>query len=253
MSKSTDRIIDLIDAGLGQSAEGGYGEIHPESCARCVRRDPAEGSDFCEPCRAFLLGDGPDPTDDRYALADTFVVAHRSRPILDALPTLHAQRGGLRFTAEPGITGRVDIGSPGGHLHLELEMQPPSQCTWVWAEHYAGLIGTLLPFDHHLHFTVARVQLEDWDHNWYLLAAMVERRLVEWCALVPKVVRLTVDPDGAGFYRGTVGGIPGGINVTLEWSSCDPAFVEHSQRRNERHLAERYDAPLPPWWTESTI
>lgn len=41
-----------------------FGEVSPVvsgKCARCNRRDPAADSEFCGQCRAFLLGDGPDP------------------------------------------------------------------------------------------------------------------------------------------------------------------------------------------------
>jgi hypothetical protein len=57
-------IIDLIDVGLQTPApDPTYGEVSPtnqETCARC-HRPPADESDWCEGCRAFLLGDREDP------------------------------------------------------------------------------------------------------------------------------------------------------------------------------------------------
>jgi len=64
MSKSVDRILDLIDAGLQTPMpDPTFGEVSPRVKAGCVRcgEKTTEGSDFCDPCRAFLLGDGPDP------------------------------------------------------------------------------------------------------------------------------------------------------------------------------------------------
>lgn len=55
---ATDRILDLLDAGLQSSAETGYGtDRDTTACARCLRNSPAEGGDLCPGCRAFLLGD----------------------------------------------------------------------------------------------------------------------------------------------------------------------------------------------------
>src|SRR5216684_3225291 len=61
MSRHVDEILSLIDAGVGSSREGGYVQIRADRCARCTRVDPVEGSEFCGPCRRWLLGDGPDP------------------------------------------------------------------------------------------------------------------------------------------------------------------------------------------------
>lgn len=54
---TTDRILDVIDAGLQSSPEPGYGTDHtPGMCARCQHTELTDG-DLCSPCRAFLLGD----------------------------------------------------------------------------------------------------------------------------------------------------------------------------------------------------
>jgi hypothetical protein len=66
MTKPQD-IIDLIDVGLQTPApDPTYGEVSPsnrESCARC-HRPPANDSDWCEGCRAYLLGDRDDPREE---------------------------------------------------------------------------------------------------------------------------------------------------------------------------------------------
>lgn len=60
-----DEILELIDVGLQTAkADPSFGEISPvnlENCARCSSPDLAPSSEFCPPCRAFLLGDGPEP------------------------------------------------------------------------------------------------------------------------------------------------------------------------------------------------
>lgn len=73
MSASTDRILAAIDAGMQTSPESDvYVDVAPailDVCVRCQRRDRDGDSDWCEPCRAFLLGDAPDPTcAGRYAV-----------------------------------------------------------------------------------------------------------------------------------------------------------------------------------------
>lgn len=61
---STDRILDLIDAGLQSSSESDrYLDVAPsvgEGCVRCGAGDVPEGGDLCDGCRAFLLGDSED-------------------------------------------------------------------------------------------------------------------------------------------------------------------------------------------------
>lgn len=61
MSARTDKILDLIDGGLQSSPEPVFVPVAADRCARCSRRDPDDGSEFCGPCRSFLLGDTPDP------------------------------------------------------------------------------------------------------------------------------------------------------------------------------------------------
>lgn len=71
MSKSIDRALDTIDAvldvGAQHSTEYGY-DVRAEDgfCSRCCSRAVAEDSEFCALCRAFLLGDAPDPMAERH-------------------------------------------------------------------------------------------------------------------------------------------------------------------------------------------
>lgn len=61
MSASLDRVLRAIDSGLQRTTEASYGtDTHPEMCARCQRVEPGDG-DICAGCRAFLLGDEPEP------------------------------------------------------------------------------------------------------------------------------------------------------------------------------------------------
>lgn len=58
---TVDRILDIIDGGLQTpKPDPTFGEVSPrnvEECARCSKRQLAEDSDFCDACRAYLLGD----------------------------------------------------------------------------------------------------------------------------------------------------------------------------------------------------
>lgn len=61
MTSTSDRILDLIDAGLQSSSESDrYRDVAPsvgEGCVRCDTSDVPEGGDLCKGCRAFLLDD----------------------------------------------------------------------------------------------------------------------------------------------------------------------------------------------------
>lgn len=94
MSSTTDRILDLIDAGLQSSEEHGYepgaqAEIESEWCARCRRHRRAEGIEMCEGCRAFLLGDS---TEDPAAVNDDFELVNGRGEIVGAFTPVRVQR-----------------------------------------------------------------------------------------------------------------------------------------------------------------
>lgn len=90
----TERILEILDQGIGSSAEDGYGAIIPDRCARCVRRDPVEDSDFCGPCRAFLLGDGPDPVDESPRSG-----CRLSQELIDSIQPVSMSRDGVQTVA----------------------------------------------------------------------------------------------------------------------------------------------------------
>lgn len=74
MSSATDRILELIDAGLQSSDEHGYpagavAEPDTSLCLRCGQHERVQGIEMCEGCRAFLLGDS---SDDPAAVNDDF-------------------------------------------------------------------------------------------------------------------------------------------------------------------------------------
>lgn len=52
-----DRILDLIDTGLQHSHEPAMPLAPPGRCTRCQHHPADADSDFCDGCRAFLLGD----------------------------------------------------------------------------------------------------------------------------------------------------------------------------------------------------
>lgn len=127
MSDRTDRVLDVIDAGLGSSFEQSYAAVRPDLCTRCVVRKPAVDSDFCGACRAFLLGDGPDPgrglqwsdLEDGvpYVTSSTgltvpaqvdcyelFLEEFSQETVYGRvdLPMVSAPRGGIRYVSPPG-------------------------------------------------------------------------------------------------------------------------------------------------------
>lgn len=61
VSDRLDRVLAAIDAGLQSSPETGHAVDLRDRCARCQRHEPAGGGDLCAGCRAFLLGDAPEP------------------------------------------------------------------------------------------------------------------------------------------------------------------------------------------------
>lgn len=95
MSDRLDRVLRAIDSGLQSSGETGH-TFDAGGCARCQRVMPVtDGGDLCPGCKAFLLGDGPEPVsavavsmltqEDVDAAAAVFTdVAHRvGQAILD--------------------------------------------------------------------------------------------------------------------------------------------------------------------------
>lgn len=61
-----DRALEALDSGAQVSPETGEGLGDPTRCARCLRAERAEGSEFCAGCRAFILEDSnEDPAADR--------------------------------------------------------------------------------------------------------------------------------------------------------------------------------------------
>lgn len=55
-----DRILDILDTGDQSSNEVGE-YVDTDMCGRCGLRPPIEDSEFCDGCRAWLLGDVEDP------------------------------------------------------------------------------------------------------------------------------------------------------------------------------------------------
>lgn len=86
---TTDRILELIDAGLQSSDEHGYGHDNRGLCARCQRQKPAEG-EFCAGCRSFLLEDSDeDPTGEWVDVTDRVLLPERS-PGINGIAALAA-------------------------------------------------------------------------------------------------------------------------------------------------------------------
>jgi hypothetical protein len=104
------KIVDLIDVGLQTPApDPTYGEVSPinrETCARC-HRPPADESDWCEGCRAFLLGDREDPR-YQHALAERGWITDELRHAISLgvdsgylFPVIHEVEGQFPDRAAP--------------------------------------------------------------------------------------------------------------------------------------------------------
>lgn len=125
---TTDRILDLIDAGLQSSTEAGQSLGDPDLCARCQHTPHADDSDFCAGCRAYLLGDSdvdtrqpPDNTERLLLLSDMILYGNayttagrrvdprtvrRTNPVLIPRPTPMFT---WRVGAAPLVEGDVDV------------------------------------------------------------------------------------------------------------------------------------------------
>lgn len=77
-----DRILGILDGAGQHTAEhdvsGPETALTEGRCWRCTRRDVAEDSSVCAPCRVFLLGDGPDP--------DTIEVTYLGHVVMHMAP-----------------------------------------------------------------------------------------------------------------------------------------------------------------------
>lgn len=102
MSRSTDRILAAIDAGLQSSLDDAYGEndiraynyVPVPATATCVRCDTVlEDGDLCEPCRAFMLGETDvDPA------ARIYDFLRLAEPVeAPEWPVFQAPRGGIAY------------------------------------------------------------------------------------------------------------------------------------------------------------
>lgn len=105
MSDRLDRVLRVIDSGLQSSSETGYFTDHAEMCARCQRVEPEDG-DLCTDCRAFLLGDGPEPMP---SMAREWTVGPpmtRDQFLAQMPPDMRALVDGT----PPGVTGPERVG-----------------------------------------------------------------------------------------------------------------------------------------------
>lgn len=93
---SVDDILDVIDAGLQSSAEGGMDVGDPELCVRCQATAPVVDGDLCVGCRAFLLDDSDvDPARrDRWALDEqaAFTEGEFAQLLYDRISDVYAEQ-----------------------------------------------------------------------------------------------------------------------------------------------------------------
>jgi hypothetical protein len=62
VSRNLEKAFEVLDVGAQGTTDGGFAVDHrPDLCARCQGEPPAGDGDLCGGCRAFLLGDGPEP------------------------------------------------------------------------------------------------------------------------------------------------------------------------------------------------
>lgn len=212
MSGHIDDVLSLIDGGLQSSPECGMVRVLPGRCSRCVEREPVGDSGFCGPCRAFLLGDGPDPelgSASYFRAPDGLLILDD----IDGEPGMVHGTLDIGIMRDPDLTRRNEI-----TVWSEMNGQPVGQVTIPAPfDHFnvRALIGTVFPFNERRVIGVAAADLVAWD-GWALLASEVADQVaVEY---LPDGITIRISAD--------VSDDPLRVPVIMEWCSADPAFTE---------------------------
>lgn len=138
MSRADD-IVALIDNGLQSSDEHGYG-LDNGRCVRCQRREPAESSAWCEPCRTFLLSEEEQPAEQLNSFA-SYLAGRAALPVPDVTP-----RNRFEMFAEQFPPG-AEWGLLTPRTNREDQSLRFEQAGWARPERLRGFPSTLVIFD----------------------------------------------------------------------------------------------------------
>ena len=222
----SQKILDVIDAGLQTPRpDPSFGEVSEtvyDVCVRCGRA-PFEESEFCEGCRAFLLGDGDDPLAPRRA----YEAARRSARIGDVVPT------------DPRGNVRVDWEAHGLPTDEEVDeaFALVAEVAWAMAAGLAEMVPVLARFLdelveglsawwdarfewHYVTWYMPRVVLK--EGGWNILCGDVRGRLLDQGACPVGPVTLEVVEHGTSPHWD-------GVMLKLTWAERKPDLAEASR------------------------
>lgn len=210
-SERAAKVLAVIDAGLQTPMpDPSFGEVSPvvtDRCPRCNTRDPADQSEFCAPCRAYLLGDAPEPpTVAGYAYIDLSfcdveydLSVQRFERIRDAIAEFtHIA------TEQFDVLAPMLLRDPGSPLPVAAA-----------ARRYCDIRARSL-HDHHAEIGIARYFLEQ-SHPfaWAVIAQEVDRMLYIETARRPRWATTWVEPTDDPFR----------VLLRVSWSSLDPYLL----------------------------
>lgn len=116
MSDRLDRVLRVIDSGLQSSGETGH-TFDAGGCARCQQVMPAtDDGDLCPRCKAFLLGDGPEPMPERPTIASCGTAPGSFVPPMWLIRAFETWRDALGRTS-PATAGAGDVPTQSPSVH----------------------------------------------------------------------------------------------------------------------------------------
>lgn len=217
-----DRVLDVIDTGLQTPMpDPSFGEISPRvstRCARCDYRDPGDDSEFCDACRAYLLGDAPEPPAVGYIYADLEfytdeydrAFAHLNSVLADGVAAFvqFGQEAGAVLAA---VIERTDAVAPLFATH------PHADATIAAAAARYCDVRARVHHDMWLEFAIARSILESHPFAWEVLTE-------DWRRAVYTRTAADLPPRW-----GTVECVHADsltVVVRFTWSSIDPNLLD---------------------------
>lgn len=206
---SVDRILDCIDSGPQTAMpDPTFGEVSPRNvhkCAHCFEAEPAEDSDWCDPCRAYLLGDSKvDP-------------AHRKADPLEAAVRYVADWFGINpwyweqtevvnygFAVADAYTDPMHLRCFGGPLDGETRtmrrgqlildvLVPPEPGYWVQREDHSTIGAMQYRVERLYHLVSERTSYGWYQYPWVTYALVAEgystQRITEMLNIVVALPR----------------------------------------------------------------
>ena len=215
-----DKVLELIDGGLQSSSERGYVSVAVDRCPRCVSREPCDGSEFCGPCRAFLLGDGPDtsfpPADARFS--ELSAAWDETRRVLQEPVDELAARFATFGRAAAGVAVSLRLAAERIAEALGEYIDPETGDLMV--DRLAGYLARDdSRHDMYIRFAVTGAPAA-WVHGeaaWTWLASVVRIHVTQQTGVMPRWCSVRAVPDPVADRNGLA-------VFVVSWSSADPAF-----------------------------